>query len=81
MCFLFCVTTAVMVCLSGVNPQHLAMIGSFLLYSNPKWHNCALDGNQSIYGSNIHSSLKPQITPINEDARHTISFAFLKKIS
>lgn len=38
------------VCLSDVNPQHLAMIGSFLLYSNPKWHNCVLYGNQSILG-------------------------------
>lgn len=54
----------VALCLSEVNPQHLAMIGSFLLYSNPKWHSCVLYGNQSIYGFDVHSSLKPEIGPI-----------------
>ena len=55
------------------------MIGSLVLYSNPKWHSCLLCGNQSIYGSDIHSSLTPHINRINVDARRTLSFAFKKK--
>lgn len=66
--YLHGIPAAVMVslCLSGVNPQHLAMIGSFLLYRNPKWRNHTLYGKQSMYGSDMHSILKPQIAPIKE---------------
>lgn len=47
-----------------VNPHHLAMIGSFLLYWNPKWLNHTSYGKQSISGSGIHCFSKPQIAPI-----------------
>lgn len=50
--------------LSGVNPHHLAMIGSFLLYGNPTWLNHTSYGKQSIFGSGIHCISKPQIAPI-----------------
>lgn len=54
----------VSLCLPGVNPRHLAVIGSFLLYWNPKWLNHTSYGRQSIFGSDIPSSWKPQIAPI-----------------
>lgn len=65
-CSFTCLPLEVMVslCLSRVNPHHLAVIGSFLLYWNPKRHNHTLYGKQSIFGSDIHSASKPQIAPI-----------------
>lgn len=48
---------------SGVNPQHLAMIGSFLFCWNPTWCN-HMYGKQSIYGSDMHSISKPQTAPM-----------------
>lgn len=65
-CSFTCLLLEVMVslCLSRVNPHHLAVVGSFLLYWNPKRHNHTLYGKQSIFGSDIHSASKPQIAPI-----------------
>lgn len=65
-CSLHVISTQVMVslCLAGVNPHHLAMIGSSLSHWNPKWLNHISYGKQSIFGSDIHSISKPQIAPI-----------------
>ena len=57
------------VCL-GVNPHHLAMIGSSLLFCSRKWLNHTSYGKQSIFGSDIHSIWKPQIAPIKSLVRH-----------
>ena len=57
------------VCL-GVNPHHLAMIGSSLLFWDRKWLNHTSYGKQSIFGSDIHSIWKPQIAPIKSLVRH-----------
>lgn len=71
-CFSLVIPVEVMVslCLSGVNPRHLAVIGSFLLYWNPKWLNHTSYGKQSIFGSDIHSTSKPQIAPIKGPIWH-----------
>lgn len=71
-CFLHVILMEVMVslCLSGVNPRHLAVIGSFLLYWNSKWFNHTSYGKQSIFGSDIHSTSKPQIAPIKGPVWH-----------
>lgn len=70
--FLHVIPVEVMVslCLSGVNPHHLAVIGSFLLYWNSKWLNHTSYGKQSIFGSDIHSTSKPQIAPIKGPVWH-----------
>lgn len=58
----------VSLCLSGVSPHHLAMVASFLLYWNLKWFNHTSYGKQSIFGSVIHSTSKPQIAAIKGPA-------------
>lgn len=88
LCFLHVIPVEVMVCLclSGVNPHHLAVIGSFLLYWNPKWLNHTSYGKQSIFGSVIHSTSKPQIAPIKGPVwhahthKHTVVWSYLTGI-
>lgn len=72
MCFVHAIAVEVMVslCLSWVNPHHLAAIGSFLLYWNSKWLNHTSYWKQSIFGSDTHSTSKPQIAPIKGPAWH-----------
>lgn len=57
-------------CLCGVSPLHLAMIGSLLFHWNPTWCN-HMYGKQSIYGSDMHSISKPQIVPMKGLVWHT----------
>lgn len=65
----------VRLCLSGINPQHLAVIDSFLSRWSPKRPNHTLYGKQSIFGSHIHSIWKPQIAPIKPVVSHTDTHA------